>query len=487
MKGKHAMEISPSVIVIVSDTFRPDHLAINGHPWVKTPELDALWRKCAIFDNATVSSFPTIPTRTDWFTGRFSHPHYGWQDLDPEAITFPDILGAAGYTTQLLADTTHMLRAGFWRPFHHFHFLRGHEGDKPLARGNDPIGPVISDRRKTRVEFGNIGQRPTLSDIHAHTNFRQRYEDESHISLLADAACRWVEDNCHSGPFLLWLDCFDVHEPWRPPEYMWRMYDPDYEGQPMVHPNYHTADVYSTEELKNMGARYAAMCTLTSKHIGRVLRVIEDSGLLEDTIIVFLSDHGIYLGERGLAGKSLIHAEAVDCFPFHVELTRMCWSMYIPEMLGLRSFAPGTRYRQVIQAPDLLPTLLDLCGIPLPQELTIEGSSLVPLLRGDTSQGPRDISMTAWSLKTHHDPDVVYCRRPTVTDGVWTLLLNGPPDPKPPRLYHVMNDDTQQRDVLSEHREEAHRLHRQMIEWLESHGAKDHTLARLSSARVGLS
>lgn len=473
----------PNVIVIVSDTFRPDHLAINGHPWIRTPELDAFMRRCVTFDRAAVSSFPTIPTRTDWFTGRFSHPRHGWQDLDPKALTLPEILGTAGYTTQLLADTTHMLRAGFWRPFQHFHFLRGHEGDKPLARGNDPITPVISDRRKTRVEFGNYDQYPTLSDIHAHTNFRQRYEDESHIALLADVACRWVEDNYRSGPFLLWLDCFDVHEPWWPPEYLWRMYDPDYEGEPMVHPNYHSAEVYSAAELRNMQARYAAMCTLVSKHLGRVLRVIEDSGLLENTIVCFLSDHGIYLGERGLTGKSLIHTEAFDCFPFHVELARMCWSMYIPSSLGLQS-AGGKWYRQVVQAPDLMPTLLDLCGVPLPEG--VEGSSLAPLLRGEVSEGPREVSITTWTLKTHHGLGVLHCRRPTVTDGEWTLLLSEPPDPGPPKLYHIAEDEREERDVFSEHREVAQHLHRRMMEWLRDHGADASTLDRLSAARVGL-
>jgi len=376
-----------------------------------------------------------------------------------------------------------MLRAGFWRPFQHFHFLRGHEGDKPLARG--PITPVISDRRKTRVEFGNYGQYPTLSDIHAHTNFRQRYEDESHIALLADVACRWVEDNYRSGPFFLWLDCFDVHEPWWPPEYLWRMYDPDYEGEPMVHPNYHSAEVYSPAELRNMQARYAAMCTLVSKHLGRVLRVIEDSGLLENTIVCFLSDHGIYLGERGLTGKSLIHAEAFDCFPFHLELARMCWSMYIPPSLGLKS-AGGRRYRQVVQAPDLMPTLLDLCGIPLPEGVKVEGSSLVPLLRGETSEGPREVSITTWTLKTHHGLGVLRCRRPTVTDGEWMLLLSEPPDPGPPKLYHIAEDGGEECNVFSEHREIAQHLHRRMIEWLRDHGADASTLDRLSAAEVGI-
>ena len=116
----------------------------------------------------------------------------------------------------------------------------------------------------------------------------------------------------------------------------------------------------------------------------------------------------------------------------------------------------------------------------------MEGSSLVPLLCGETSEGPRDVSITTWTLKTHHGPDVLYCRRPTVTDGEWTLLISEAPDPGPPRLYHVADDETQQCNVLSEHGEEARYLHRRMINWLEKHGANASTLDRLSAARVGL-
>ncbi|MDP6125523.1 MAG: sulfatase-like hydrolase/transferase, partial [Candidatus Latescibacteria bacterium] len=120
----------PNVIIICSDTYRPDHIAANGHPWIKTPELDEFVEKTINFEGGTVSSFPTIPMRTDWLAGRFSHPRHGWRDLDPKAITMPQILSKEGYTTQLIADTTHLLRSKFWQAYDHFHFERGHEGDR---------------------------------------------------------------------------------------------------------------------------------------------------------------------------------------------------------------------------------------------------------------------------------------------------------------------------------------------------------------------
>lgn len=104
------------------------------------------------FDGARVSSFPTLPMRTDCFSGRFSHPGYGWQPLEPSLQTLPQTFQAAGYTTQLIADTTHLLRANFWRPFCHFDFLRGHEGDAPVSRLNQPPPRLMKDRRKTRID-----------------------------------------------------------------------------------------------------------------------------------------------------------------------------------------------------------------------------------------------------------------------------------------------------------------------------------------------
>ena len=141
--------------------------------------------------------------------------------------------------------------------------------------------------------------------------------------------------------------------------------------------------MYTPEELRNMQARYKAMCTLLSKAVGRMLRTVEDAGLLDNSIVVFMSDHGMYLGERGRTGKSGIQADARSVFPFHCEINRICWSMHVPPSLGRTTAAPGSRLAGLVQAPDLMPTVLELCGIPAPGDVDLEGSSLIPLLEGD--------------------------------------------------------------------------------------------------------
>ena len=93
------------IILIVSDTFRYDHLGINGNDWIRTRELDGFGRDAVIFDNYYTSSFPTIPNRCDMTTGRFGFPFHGWQPLEPDEIAIPERLSQAGMHTQLICDT----------------------------------------------------------------------------------------------------------------------------------------------------------------------------------------------------------------------------------------------------------------------------------------------------------------------------------------------------------------------------------------------
>ena len=85
----------------------------------------------------------------------------------------------------------------------------------------------------------------------------------------------WLEENYLYEPFLLWVDFFDPHEPWDPPEYMVRKYDPDYTGTPMLHPNYGKADDYTPEELRNLRAHYCAESELVDRWVGRIIENLD--------------------------------------------------------------------------------------------------------------------------------------------------------------------------------------------------------------------
>ena len=404
-------------------------------------------------------------------------------------MTLPRILHKAGYTTQLIADTTHMLRAKFWEHFDFFHFFRGHESDRAFSRMNDPVTRTVKDRSKARWDIGIPAEDPIQVDLQPHTNFWQHYEDQAHCAVMADRACRWIEDNYLGNPFLLWLDFFDVHEPWFPPRYLVDKYHPGYTGDPMPQPNYADASAYTPEELADLRARYTAMCTLLSKHVGRVLRAVHDTGLLENTVVVFMSDHGTLLGEHGHTGKSTILPNVFDVYPLHPEISRICFTVHVPESLR-GSAKPGTRLSQLVQPPDLLPTLLDFAKVEPPAKPGIEGKSLVPLLRGESDESPRAEAISTWtSTVKHTDEDYEgshYCRRPAITDGEWSLFLMEPPFPEPPMLYHTATDLAHEHNVCAANMDVARRLHGKLIEFIRKHDGKQEPLQRLSAANCGL-
>src|SRR5918912_3385114 len=103
----------PNVVVIVSDTFRRDHLGTYGNQVIRTPYLDEFARSAVVFDHHVVSSFPTMPARADILTGTFSYAHMGWEPLPRDLQTLPETLSKAGYLPMGFGDTPFYVRNGF--------------------------------------------------------------------------------------------------------------------------------------------------------------------------------------------------------------------------------------------------------------------------------------------------------------------------------------------------------------------------------------
>ena len=130
-----------------------------------------------------------------------------------------------------------------------------------------------------------------------------------------------------------------------------------------------------------------------------------------------------------------------------------------------------------------MPTVLELCEIPISGDLDLEGSSLVPLLEGD-AEGPRPLAITATT--TNVDGGWVHTRAPAVTDGEWKLLVDEGDGDGGPGLYRIADDPGESVNLIAEARDEAQRIHAKMLEWLAAHDATPAALERLSAERVGL-
>jgi len=100
-------------VVIVSDTFRRDHLGCYGNSWIHTPNLDRLASESIVFDRAYAASFPTVPNRRDVLTGRFCFTYSDWAPLPENEVVLAQVMKGGGYVTMLVADTPHFLAHGY--------------------------------------------------------------------------------------------------------------------------------------------------------------------------------------------------------------------------------------------------------------------------------------------------------------------------------------------------------------------------------------
>ncbi len=435
-------------VVIMCDTMRADHLGCYGNDWMKTPSLDAFARGAAVFHRAYCASWPTIPNRTDLFTGRFGEPLHAWLPLSWEALTLPEIMRDSGYVSHLIHDTPHLVNYGFGfdRPFHSWWMIRGNEVD----RFNSDHGILDAGCRKDKFRRADVAETYHAQYLRNIAS-RRASEKDYFAPKVFSAAMDWLERNYLHDKFFLWIDSFDPHEPWDPPKHYVDLYDPGFKGT--VPTNFFNVPNITPRELKQIRACYAGEVTMVDRWIGLLLEKLEQLGIADDTVVIVTSDHGTGLGDHGAIQKTT---------PTYEEVGRIVWLMRVPGLAG------GKRIKALVQPPDLMPTVLDLAGLEIPD--FVQGSSLLPVLRGQR-RNVRDIAVTG--------PASQYARigNFTVTDNRWALLH--PPERKTWKLYDLKNDPRQKKNVISKHRDVAERLHKKLIKMFASHEAPDWLLEGL--------
>jgi arylsulfatase A-like enzyme len=414
-------------IVIVSDTVRLDHLGCYGGTAVRTPALDALAAQSVIFDRCYVSSFPTIPHRNDCFMGRYSFPFTGWGPLPTGAPSLAEVLGGAGYVTQLIHDTPHLRSgvAGYQRGFQGYHWNRGQEADCEFTHANARADGTAD----ALVECSPEKNRSESAFVRCHRLNRLGYPGElgHHSARTALDVCHWLEHNYKAERFFLWVDMFDPHEPWDAPDWLIESY---YQGAPgcekVRNPRYDDCGYLTPDELAWSHAAYCAELALVDKWVGEIIRKVGDLGLLEDTAIVFTSDHGFLHGEHGRIGK---HTLVDDPWPLYEEIARE------PLLIRLPDGPRGVHRDQLVQPVDLRPTLLDLCGVtdPAPGH----GKSLGRILDGADVR-LREIALSASCIT---DRASLFSRATVTHEDGWSLILGSPT--QPPELYYLPDDPAQ--------------------------------------------
>ena len=437
-----------NLIVICLDTLRWDYLGCYGNARIRTPGIDAFARDATRFDAAYCASFPTIPMRTDAFTGNVNWPIYGWRPLGEDEVTLTERLKEAGYHTAFIHDTGNMVSTGFGRAFDEDIFIQPPEGweanienvELPVPRENmrQNAGGFIRDRART---------------MHCE------HETDWFVARTMLSASRWLEDNHKRDRFFLWVDTFEIHEDYYAPDHYTEYYSPNYEGLDYSYPNYGYTDIYERHELKRLQARYAAEVTLTDRWVGHLLQQVEYCGLLESSMIVIISDHGMYLGEHKRTGKHTVDPE--DAWPIYDEVGRLAFLVRLPGKTRPK------RVGALVQPADLMPTALDVCGVKGPDML---GKSLVPLLKGKARKHHEFIFTSCHSGQGEgRIPYLPSCI--TVTGPRWTLVTG--PEGWKPALHDRKEDPGQKRNVIRNHPQIAARMQAALVEFMRERGASE--------------
>lgn len=441
-----------NVVMIMNDTLRYDHVGANGNDWIHTPNLDRFAAESAVFDRHYLASFPTIPNRHELMKGRFGAPFQRWGPLDWDALTLPEVLRDNGYVTMLINDTPHLMNYGygFDRPFHAWQMIRGHEVDRVRTDYFDeasfPVDTKVQDSARMAAYYRQTKDRQTEADWFS--------------PQVMQAACDWLERNAGHENFFLWVDSFDPHEPWDPPQHYVDLYDSDYQGPPLVWPLFGTTEGrYSDAEMKHIRALFAGEVTMVDHWIGRVIDTIDRLHLREETLVVIMSDHGFGLGERGFLGKRPQYPETVHTL------------MMVRHPNGIAS---GKRIPTIAQHPDFVPSILDMLNIEPPTEMGIQGKSWFPVLKGD-KHVHRNVAVAGvyphlippnapFNFRRMVGPDGGWTGMTVVTKD-WWLVDNVNPDLR--ILFNLTSDPAAKTNVLAEHPHIYEELHAEVLKHLD--------------------
>ena len=444
-----------NVVFIMNDTWRYDYVGANGNDWIQTPVLDQFAKESAVFDRSYIASFATIPTRHDLMKGRFGNPLHPWQPLQWDALTMPEVLRANDYVTMLINDTPHMINYGygFDRPFHAWEMIRGNEVDR--SRTDWFPDWKIEDFEKYRTNSHMATYRRQTMD--------RNLEEEYFAPMVMKSTCDWLERNAGHDGFFLWVDSFDPHEPWDPPQHYIDMYDPDFDGTSVYWPRYaRTEDFLTDREQEHIGKLFAAECTMCDTHIGRVLNKIDNLGMRDNTIVIIMSDHGHYFGEHGLQSKT---------GPLYEEVSHQILMIHHPEGIGA-----GKRLQALVQSPDVTVTIMDMLGVEAPTEMDVQGESLLPLMTGDKRSVRR--AAVSGGYPFYIPQTGVGIQGIFMNEGWTSLTSTGKdyalidfPDRDRWELYYLPDDIGMTNNIIKQHPAEAEKLHTETLRFLRRNKA----------------
>ena len=388
-------------ILVMFDSLNRRFLPPYGSDWVHAPNFDRLAARTVTFDTCYAGSMPCMPARRELHTGRYNFLHRSWGPLEPYDDSVPQLLTEAGVHTHLVTDHYHYWEDGgatYHNRFSTYELFRGQEGDawKGVVGGvEEPDTLRVGRHALWRQDLVN---RRYLQDEADHPQTR-----------TVDAGLEFMTTNADADRWLLWVECFDPHEPFFTYDDYRSHYERGYRGPTFDWPDYKKVEE-TPEQVQHVRDEYAALVTMCDRSLGRVLDLMDDQAMWDDTMLIVCTDHGFLLGEHEWYGKNV-----QPWFDENIHTPLFVWDP--------RSRVAGERRDALVQTIDLGPTLLDLFGLEATPDM--QGRSLAEVVTAD--QAIREAGLFGG-----------YGSHVNVTDGRWVYMRSCATDQNEPLYEHTL-------------------------------------------------
>jgi arylsulfatase A-like enzyme len=442
-----------NVLVYLIDTMRADHTSLHGYARDTTPFLKKLGAEGLVFEDCQVQATWTKPSVASMLTSLYSYTHGMVDDYDtipPGAATLAGQMRAAGYVTAAVMANPFTGR------------ISG------LQRGFDFL------------DEWNVIQR-------YRTDKEDRGTDSAAVNKIVFP---WLEQH-KDEPFFLYAHTTDPHAPYRPPagfEEKWAnpaetpAFDRAFKSMTGVG-QYGGGAVVSRAGAKKAGVdpetyhrqsveRYDGEIAFNDANLEKLIGKLRELGVLDNTLVIVVSDHGEEFWEHGWTA----HGHSL-----YQELAHGVFVMWGPKLIGR-----PRRVAEPVQLVDVMPTVLDLVGAPMPE--MVQGQSLAPLVRGQAfhRRGPVVSSRFASPHAQGYVPE-----NGTGTfammDANWKLLFRDKAKKtgmKEVELYDHRHDPTESRDVAAEHPQQVELIRRELTRWTEAQNRIRATLKAGAKAKI---
>jgi arylsulfatase A-like enzyme len=413
----------PNIIHIMGDGIQPGEMSVAGNPIIRTPNMDRIANEGMRFQNCFVTNALCAPSRGVILSGQYSRRNgvidNKFRPLASDITIFPELLRKQGYEVAFCGKS-HIkgaLRNYYWD------YYFGYEMQKPFY--NAPIAEGLD---------GRIGGDEVI----------RGYSDD----ILTQGFAGWLEGR-REKPFYasLWLKA--PHEPFIPPRHLALLYDdgtkipvPDtfdedlkgYPGKPRAFAdcdNKVGRDSTGVCTLEALVKQHYASTVGFDENVGRILKVLEQSGQLDNTVIMLTADHGYFLGEWHFMDKRLMHEPSI----------RVPMLVRYPERIKA-----GSLNDRMVLNLDTAPTILELAGVDVPSDM--QGRSMVPLLEG-REPSPSWRKDWFYAFYEYPGPNMVPKNRGVRTDR-YKFIEYWEQDPMQYELYDLQSDPGERHNLYGD-------------------------------------